>query len=49
MFGPLKYVAVLRIKTLGQVQLTHDFGAMCKKPAELTAFNRLRSDTNAVL
>jgi len=26
-----------------------DFGAMCKKPAEFTAFSRLRRDTNAEL
>ena len=28
---------------------THDLGAMCKKPAEFTAFKRLRRETNAVL
>lgn len=28
---------------------THDLGAICRKPAELTAFRRLRRDTKAEL
>ena len=30
-------------------RFAHDFGAICKNPAELTAFRRFRRETKAVL
>jgi hypothetical protein len=35
--------------TIKRGVVAYDFGAMCKKPAEFTAFSRLRRDTNAEL